>query len=192
MKYDLNNKTNRFAQRTLAAFSETLFTLLMKKPFEEITVNELCEISNYPRATFYNYFEDIYDLLNYCWLCLSKEINLEDYVEMKPEERLYEIFSRIYDFMDSNFKDLESVLKYNQLEGKLIGSFQKYLREQIRTIMKNCSCNKKYPVPFEMVVDHYSNTLQLVIEWSFFKKERYFKEKAQKCIVYLLKCIEEA
>ena len=52
MKYDLSKKTNRFAERTLKDFSETLFSLLEKKKFEDITVNELCSVCNYPRIIF--------------------------------------------------------------------------------------------------------------------------------------------
>ena len=37
MKYDLNKKTNRFAERTLAAFSESLMQLLETKALESIT-----------------------------------------------------------------------------------------------------------------------------------------------------------
>ena len=67
MKYDITKRATKGAQRTLEAFSGTMFELLSRKSFEEITVNELCQQSNYPRATFYNYFDDKYDLLNYCW-----------------------------------------------------------------------------------------------------------------------------
>ncbi|WP_099469232.1 TetR/AcrR family transcriptional regulator [Konateibacter massiliensis] len=129
MKYNLNGKPNRFAQRTLSDFSNALFTLLSKKSFEEITVNELCEISNYPRATFYNYFEDIFDLLNYCWLSLTKEIY---------------------------------------------------------TIMENCPCTSKYPIPYELVAEHYSNTILLLIEWCFLKNKCSSKEEAIEHLKYLL------
>ena len=54
MKYDLNKKMTRFAQRALEDFSRVLFEALMKKSIERITVGELCEKANYPRATFYN------------------------------------------------------------------------------------------------------------------------------------------
>lgn len=100
MKYNLENKKNKFAERTLKIFSETLFELLEKNSFEKITVNEICEISNYPRATFYNYFEDINDLLNYCFESMSKEIKINDYVEMKEEKRIYIIFDRLYNYME--------------------------------------------------------------------------------------------
>ncbi|ETJ34337.1 hypothetical protein Q604_UNBC11238G0001, partial [human gut metagenome] len=38
------------------------------------TINELCEKANYPRATFYNYFDDINDLLNYCWPRIARAV----------------------------------------------------------------------------------------------------------------------
>ena len=78
MKYDINKELTRGAKRTLFDFKTMMFTLLSEKSFEEITVGELCKRANYPRATFYNYFEDKFDLLNYCWFCLTKEIHLED------------------------------------------------------------------------------------------------------------------
>ena len=39
MKYNLENKKNKFAERTLKIFSETLFELLEKTSFEKITVS---------------------------------------------------------------------------------------------------------------------------------------------------------
>ena len=84
MKYDLNKKQSLGAKRTLDTFSKTLFLLLTKKAFEKINVNEICSTASIPRATFYNYFEDKYDLMNYCWYTLTLEIHLEDYKEIAP------------------------------------------------------------------------------------------------------------
>ena len=67
IKLDLNRKLSRGANRTLKIFSDTLFKLLTEKAFENITVNEICEKASIPRATFYNYFDDKYDLMSYCW-----------------------------------------------------------------------------------------------------------------------------
>lgn len=186
MKYDLNSKSNRFAQRTLSDFSNVMFSLLEKKAFEDITVNELCKVSNYPRATFYNYFEDIYDLLDYCWYCLSKEIKLDDYVNMQPEERLYILFDRIYDFMDSQKEKLDAIIRLNPIDREMTTSFQMYLRKQVSSVMENCPCTNNYPIPYELVADHYSNTLLLLIEWSFLKNKCHSKEEANTCLKYLL------
>ena len=71
MKYNTNKKMTRGAKRTLNDFMCTMFTMLSEKNFEEITGGELCKCANYPRATFYNYFDDKFDLLNYCWIGLT-------------------------------------------------------------------------------------------------------------------------
>ena len=78
MKYDLSKPITRGAKRTLDALNGAMFLLLSEKSFEELTVGELCEQAQYPRATFYNYFDDKYDLLNYCWLSLAEKIGLSN------------------------------------------------------------------------------------------------------------------
>lgn len=98
MKYDLTKPLTRGAKRTLDAFRREMFSRLSEKPFEEITVGELCENAQYPRATFYNYFDDKYDLLNYCWLSLAEEIGLSEYHYAPESQMLFLYFDRIYSF----------------------------------------------------------------------------------------------
>lgn len=186
MKYDLNNKTNRFAQRTLAAFSETLMELLETKPFEKITVNEICEACNYPRATFYNYFDDSYDLLNYCWTVMMQEVRVEDYSEMKTEERLFIIFERLYDYFDSWRERLGRITAVNPPDGALVVSGTLFVKQQTLKIMMNCPCLSRYPIPYKLVAEHYSNTIQLVIEWCFLWGQISSRQEAEECLRYLL------
>ena len=87
MKFDINKKPSRFVERAFSDFHRTLFELMKEKSLESITVQELCEVSNYPRATFYNYFDDIYDLLSYSWIRIGKMIKLDDFEEMPDEDR---------------------------------------------------------------------------------------------------------
>lgn len=187
MKYDLNNKTNRFAQRTLAAFSGTLMELLETKPFEKITVNEICEACNYPRATFYNYFDDSYDLLNYCWMAMMQEIKIDDYPEMRSEERIYILFDRLYDYFDLYRERLERIMAVNPLDGALVISCNFFVKQQTVQIMMNTPCTERYPIPFRLVAEHYSNTIQLVIEWSFLRGQIRSRQEAENCLRYLLK-----
>ena len=58
MKYDSTKSLTKGAKRTLETFTGKMFMLLSEKSFEEITVGQLCEVAQYPRATFYNYFDD--------------------------------------------------------------------------------------------------------------------------------------
>lgn len=191
MKYDLSKKTNRFAKRTLAAFSETLFSLLEKKKFEEITVNELCHVCNYPRATFYNYFDDIYDLLDYCWSSMMSEIHIEDYQDIKYEKRTEALFERLYTYLEGKKNKIDKIMKYNEIDGMLSESLRRFMGIKIKMIIENCPRYEDYPIPFEMIVEHYSNTLQLILECCFFRKEKISKVEAERCIAYLLGTLEK-
>ncbi|WP_251547835.1 TetR/AcrR family transcriptional regulator [Limosilactobacillus caecicola] len=49
--------------RTVRDFQNALETLLRKKPFEKITVDQICNEALLHRSSFYRYFHDKYDLL---------------------------------------------------------------------------------------------------------------------------------
>ena len=65
MKIDVTKQLTLGARRTLKAFRIAMFEELSEKEFDKITVNDICQRSEYPRATFYNYFDDKLDLLQY-------------------------------------------------------------------------------------------------------------------------------
>ncbi|MCH3963396.1 MAG: TetR/AcrR family transcriptional regulator [Clostridium sp.] len=191
MKYDITKKSTKGAERTLSAFSDKMFELLTAKPFEEITVNELCEKSNYPRATFYNYFDDKYDLLNYCWYTIGRQIHLEQYAELDPKECLYIIFNRAYDFASTYLKNIQCILKFNSTESFLLNHFRGYLSTKMREIFRQSSCKDHYEIPYEIIADHYSNTVFLILEWSFFRGSVCSKTKAHKYLKYLLDALQK-
>ncbi|HBM75859.1 MAG TPA: TetR family transcriptional regulator [Clostridiaceae bacterium] len=191
MKYDITKKTTKGAERTLEAFSGTMFELLSMKSFEKITVNELCQRSNYPRATFYNYFDDKYDLLNYCWYSIGRHIHLEQYAELDPEESLYIFFDRAYDFASTYLLNIQRILKFNSMDSFLINHFRGYLGTQMREIFQQSSCKNHYKIPYEIIADHYCNTLLLILEWSFLKGKGCSKDQAHEYLKYLLDALQK-
>ena len=190
MKYDLNNKSNRFAQRTLLAFSSTLMEMLETREFEKITIGEICDACNYPRATFYNYFDDIYDLLNYCWIAMLQDIKVDDYPEMMPEERVYIIFDRIYDYFDFYRERLQKIMSSNSLDGALVMSCRLFVKQQTSKIMLDCPYGVTHVIPYELKAEHFSNTIQLIIEWCFLRRKITSKKEAERCLRYLLENIK--
>ena len=138
MKYDLSKPITRGAKRTLDALSSAMFFLLSGKSFEEITVGALCEQAQYPRATFYNYFDDKYDLLNYCWLSLAEKIGLSEYHYAPENEMLYLFFDRIYDFTKQHEAVIHKVLLHNSEVGYMFSSFRNFLNNNMRFIFKTC------------------------------------------------------
>ncbi len=60
-------------------FAKTLFRLAEEKKLENITVSELTQECEVSRGTFYNYFLDIYDLIN--WIFEEDIVKpLQDYI----------------------------------------------------------------------------------------------------------------
>ncbi len=58
------NKSNSKYFNTATKMDLALISLLKKKPFEYITVSELCQTADVNRSTFYLHYETIDDLLN--------------------------------------------------------------------------------------------------------------------------------
>ena len=186
MKYDISRQPTRGAARTLAAFTQTMFGLLAQKPFEEVTVGELCDLALYPRATFYNYFDDKYDLLDYCWRTLAEQLGLSEYRHAEENEMLYLYFGRIFDFTRQNSSVISLVLAHNPETGYMFSSFRNALNGLMRGIFKDCPEAAKRDIPNELLADHYSSTLFLVWQWTAVKDRTCTKQQARKYLQELL------
>lgn len=57
------------SQVTKRALAQSLKNLLLKKPLNKITINDIAEDCGINRMTFYYHFQDIYDLIE--WTCLE-------------------------------------------------------------------------------------------------------------------------
>lgn len=171
VKYDLSKRPTKGAQRTLRAFSSAMFELLELKSFEAISVNELCQRSDYPRATFYNYFDDKYDLVNYCWYLLATEIRVGEAPKLSPDEILVTYFDRLYRFFAHHHRQMTAILQHNDVDETLIASFTNYLKQTVRTIFRQVFGDLQLNIPSELLVTQCSATLLNLIEWIFLQDE---------------------
>ena len=185
MKYDLTKTPTRGAQRTLDDFRMQMFLLLSEKAFEEISVNEICEGAHYPRATFYNYFDDKYDLLGYCWIWLAFRIQIEDYPKLDPNEMLFVFFDRAYDFTKKNEQLITQILSHNPETSMMFNSFRNFMNGQVRKILDEV-VGDDLPLPKEVIVGHLSNTAILVWQWCTFGDKNCTKKQALKYLQFLL------
>lgn len=74
------------------ALMNTLEDLLHKKPFQKISVNELCETAQVSRSAFYANFEDKYHLLSCCLHSKTESLNALTQT-LSPEEFLYGVLN---------------------------------------------------------------------------------------------------
>lgn len=59
------NKQPEITDKTRQTFINVFCELYTQKPIEKITIQEIAKRSGYNRSTFYQYFTDIYELLDY-------------------------------------------------------------------------------------------------------------------------------
>lgn len=64
------NRGILMSQITKKALSQSLKNLLIKKPLNKITINDITDDCGINRMTFYYHFKDIYDLAE--WTCLQE------------------------------------------------------------------------------------------------------------------------
>jgi AcrR family transcriptional regulator len=178
MKYDLNRNMTRSAARILAAFTSAMAGLASEKPFEEITVQELCAKAGYPRATFYNYFDDKYDLLDYCWYALTQQLGLQELESIPEAQRIYIYFDRLYDLLDRNRTFIAQVLRHNNAAGYLVSAARTYVEKIVREAMQRTYADRPSRIPLELLAGHYSNTLVWILEWCMLMDKKCSREQA--------------
>ena len=177
MKYDLSGGVSRSAGRVFTAFRRALFNLLQRQSFESISVQALCNEADYPRSTFYNYFDDIYDLLDFCMQAPIFGFDTNKYTAMQPGERLHAIASDIYDILLRERSAFTRVFQYNKSGGVLQSAINRHLKQEVySTIIK--AVPVRDDLPREMLAEHCCNVIHLVFSWSILQGELVDKETA--------------
>lgn len=59
----LKNPQDRRAKRTAVQIKETMFSLMKTRSIHEIKVSEICKLCQLNRATFYDHYRDVFDLV---------------------------------------------------------------------------------------------------------------------------------
>ena len=61
----IEEKTDLRIRKTYKALCDAFVTILEKKRFDDLTVNELCDEATIRRATFYKHFADKHDFFSF-------------------------------------------------------------------------------------------------------------------------------
>lgn len=190
MKLDQIDKNKSFTRRLLHDFSGGLFALLQERPLESITIAQLCTRTNYPRSTFYNYFEDIYALMDYCWEAVGEQIRITEFQSIDHTERTLVLFNMVYDYMEENRAAIDRLLRYNPADGAMMRSLERYINRMIHQMVTECPFSYKYPVPYDVIARHYSNTVEMILS-ACFQDRSLTKEQALSYIDFLLGTLEK-
>lgn len=190
MKLDQVDKSRNFTKRLLNDFSTCLFKLLQEKRLEDVTIGELCAQTNYPRSTFYNYFEDIYALMDYCWESICEQADIFNFESIEHDRKTLVVFDRIYNYMEQKRDVIGRLVKHNPAGAAMMQSLDGFIRKVIYQMVDECPFSYKFPVPYELIARHYSNTVQMILS-ACFLDNTITKQEANSYIEFLLGTLEK-
>lgn len=153
-------------RRVLSAFTDAMGHMLTVKPYEDITVGELCRLAEYPRSTFYNYFEDKDDLLNHLFTVLSRTVVFDRLDGVSPDQRVVVAFDAMYQFFDSHRHKVDMAITHNA-SGCLHRLFDDFVRREIREWVARCPQYSTMPIPADLLASHYATSILMTLRWIF-------------------------
>ncbi len=98
----IGDKRDRRTLKTESAIKEAFVSLLKEKRFETITVKELTDRADIHRATFYDHYEDIYNLYRVMVGDILDDI--ADIYAKKQPNTYYEFYSEIIDYISQRLE----------------------------------------------------------------------------------------
>ncbi|MDO5425918.1 MAG: TetR/AcrR family transcriptional regulator C-terminal domain-containing protein [Eubacteriales bacterium] len=164
--------------------AQTMTDLLHKKPFQKISVNELCETANLSRSAFYANFEDKYQLFAYCME--EKHTDLETIMSTHSPQ---DFLTVILDFLQSEDRFFYHAFGFSHDE-EVAEIFYRFFARQLTALLEEkAGKGDPLPGPIDLVSAFYIGGLvQMVSRWV---KSNYKlpKEEVAACQYRLLKDI---
>lgn len=105
MEQPAEQKEDLRVQKTLDALIKAFQELIVEKPFEKITVRELCSRAKTRTATFYSHFSDKYDFFAFLMRRIrqqSLDKGMHIAAEMEPEDYISHVVRSTFDFLIQN------------------------------------------------------------------------------------------
>lgn len=161
------NEEDLRVRRTKKLLTEALLGLMQERAFEKISVNDLCERAMVHRATFYNHFDDKYDLFNYALDEIEEEMLLSTIEKgnfSTSKEMYVSIITRVFDFIEANRKRFKLIISNNS--DRLIMLIATTMRRSVRYFISKNHYSQDYIVPLDIIIDFYMGGLAfIVLDW---------------------------
>lgn len=161
---------DRRQQKTKKAIFNAFITLLSKKSFNKVTVNEILELANVGRATFYSHFETKDFLLE--GLCNELFDHLFEAQDGNPNahshvfdcEKEDSVFLHLLYHLKNDDNNLIKLLscENNQL---FFQHFKNGVMQMVKRNLRDFERKKSASVPVDFYINHLSCTFVETVKW---------------------------
>lgn len=152
-------------KRTVRLLTDALSELMGKKTFDDITVKEICALAMVPHSTFYNYFEDKFDLLhtlfdeffdNFVQLNVGRDFNLQ---------RIEDSLEKVMVFCLENKRFLQR-LKNADANGTFSQQLHDYMAKEICAKLRQLEeAGGQLRLPAELLAEYYAVNIVYLGKW---------------------------
>lgn len=112
--------------RTKMAIVDAFNALIADTSFNDITVQAIVEEAEVSKATFYRYFKDKYDVMNYNY----KHI-LDDAVRLSTVQNYRDLYLRLYQLGETKLRAIRGAFRSTG-----VNSFERYIYEYSRSVVE--------------------------------------------------------
>ena len=169
------NKSESKYFNTATKMDLALISLLKNKPFEYITVSEICTAAGVNRSTFYLHYETVGDLLKEtaryllneftAYFTSNAEVAVKNLKDCNPDELVFISDKYITPYL-SYFKDHKEVFRVVLAHGKSFG-FDDVYKRMFDSIFNTILDRFQYPPNIrQYVMMYYLNGVNaIILEW---------------------------
>lgn len=163
--------------KTKKGLYEGLLIMMKDKPFEDIKVSDICQVSLTNRSTFYDHFTDKYELLSSLIHDLEKELEqkLEENHNLQTAKDYYmKMIELLFDHLSDNISIYNSIIKNNNNSV----AYDMFLDTLLKDVEKQIKSNHDYSgnIPIEIITVFYVSAVTNVCIEYVKDPQKYKKE----------------
>lgn len=148
-------------EKTKKYLSDALLEILKTKSFDKIKVTEICDKALVHKTTFYNHFEDKYELLNYTLLKMHQSITSNIKFDGNLIDYYLSVAKYYIKYIKNNPKLFKSIITNDNSAGIIL--FQKLYIKDIEEKINSLNIQE---VPSKYAAHFYvSAVLAILSEW---------------------------
>ena len=172
MKFNYKD-LHKTSQNRVNTICNSFIDCLLEKPFNDITIYEICNKAKITRATFYNYYQDKYDVMNSIWewifFVISDEQDELSNKKVTPNT-FKKAFDSLYDLFDKNSKPILKIANANNFDDYLQMSLKIFINSRVKIMLEKdlINTNRKGIIPTELLENFYTDVIFELIKWRFF------------------------
>ena len=189
----MEEKTDLRIRKTCKALCDAFVTILEKKRFDDLTVNELCDEAMIRRATFYKHFADKYDFFSF-FIRQKQDQFISQAKKETPPNGIYAYTLYLTQRSILYFKEHESLIQ-NILKSDMSASLLDIFNEEIHSnILSNLKEHQQrgctFSVSPELLASFLSSGIFSMIRNSVLQPQLFNTDTIMENMSKVLTCLE--